>query len=528
MKLKPKKLIIDEANPFAEDALGRQQYATVLTNILQNTDGGFSLAITADWGYGKTTFVEKWRCLLKKAGYTTIYFNAWETDFAEDPFLAIIDGIVDQVPLEATKGEKKHVAKAVADAALEMLKVVPYIGEIATVVGTMKKGIEEVHKGETKIEDYRSSTRTIKEFREKLENYAEVAGNGKQLVIFVDELDRCRPDYAIEMLERIKHFFSIDNIIFVLSIDKKVMLGEIRGFYNNEEIDAEAYLRRFIDLEFALPEPAIKDFVGALCDYHGIGDYIQQHTSGGGYKYEYSLKNTVATCFSHTEHSLRDVEKYFNRLDIVIRSLPPKSCESGLLALLLYLHIFRKDVSGKISRIEYGLAELTSDLEQIFGARIIDDSDSNQQSLTMVYEVLNYYDYKFREANDNNREYVESETQKLKSFKLKTIRCSNWEQIVASIQNNFPTNPPQRIAPYIEMANVLFRWNDEDVPREILDAIRKNNKISLDEVCIQCKLTNDVAITSLNYLINQRIIRSEVSGEAGPWIIDEKRAANLI
>lgn len=71
----------------------------------------------------------------------------------------------------------------------------------------------------------------------------------KPVVFFIDELDRCRPDYSVKVLERIKHLFDLPNIIFVLSVNKKQLGHAIQGFYGTSSLDADDYLRRFIDLE---------------------------------------------------------------------------------------------------------------------------------------------------------------------------------------------------------------------------------------------------------------------------------------
>ena len=73
----------------------------------------------------------------------------------------------------------------------------------------------------------------------------------KKLVIFVDELDRCKPTFAISVLERVKHLFNIENIVWVFSINKAQLIMNIRHFYG--EIDAGQYLQRFFDFELQLP-----------------------------------------------------------------------------------------------------------------------------------------------------------------------------------------------------------------------------------------------------------------------------------
>ena len=75
------------------------------------------------------------------------------------------------------------------------------------------------------------------------------------MVFFVDELDRCRPTYAVELLERIKHLFEVDNIVFVLALSTGQLESSIRSLYG-DGLDAPGYLRRFIDLEYPLREPA--------------------------------------------------------------------------------------------------------------------------------------------------------------------------------------------------------------------------------------------------------------------------------
>ena len=77
--------------PFKEDKLNREQIAPILTTIADvYSDSGAVLAIDGEWGSGKTTFVKMWRQYLINNGYKTLYFNAWETDFIEDPLIALM------------------------------------------------------------------------------------------------------------------------------------------------------------------------------------------------------------------------------------------------------------------------------------------------------------------------------------------------------------------------------------------------------------------------------------------------------
>ena len=86
---------------------------------------------------------------------------------------------------------------------------------------------------------------------------------GKPLVIMIDELDRCRPSYAIELLEVAKHLFAVDNVVFVLAVNRAELVHSVKALYGSG-FDAEGYLRRFFDLDFQLPEPDRKRFVSDL------------------------------------------------------------------------------------------------------------------------------------------------------------------------------------------------------------------------------------------------------------------------
>lgn len=72
------------------------------------------------------------------------------------------------------------------------------------------------------------------------------------IVIVIDELDRCRPDYALAVLEVIKHFFAVPKVHFILGINGEALESSVRARYG-VDVDAESYLRKFINASFSLP-----------------------------------------------------------------------------------------------------------------------------------------------------------------------------------------------------------------------------------------------------------------------------------
>lgn len=71
-------------------------------------------------------------------------------------------------------------------------------------------------------------------------------------LIFIDELDRCKPDYAIRLLERIKHYFDDERITFVFSVNLTQLQWTVKGYYGSS-FDATGYLEKFFDFFFTVP-----------------------------------------------------------------------------------------------------------------------------------------------------------------------------------------------------------------------------------------------------------------------------------
>jgi hypothetical protein len=149
--------------------------------------------------------------------------------------------------------------------------------------------------------------------------------NGKPLIFIIDELDRCRPDYAVSILEQIKHFFSVPNIVFVLSIDKQQLGNAIKGVYGSENINAEEYLRRFIDIEYSIPEPEQDIFSKYLYSYFDFDSFFNSpkrtaHNELRGDKKDFQIITKLL--LSNNQISLRQQEKIFAHSRLVLRTFP--------------------------------------------------------------------------------------------------------------------------------------------------------------------------------------------------------------
>lgn len=323
MKIKHHDFHIESEHPFTNCKLGREKYANILTQIVGNYKDGFVLAINNEWGTGKTTFVKMWQQQLVNKGYNTLYFNSWENDFDANPLVAIMSELK-----TLTKKDSKTFKSLVTKGAVlsknilpQLLKVISkkYVGtdDLADLVKDSTEGVADLLTDE--IKEYANKKKNLKAFKENLEKYITETNSEKPLIFIIDELDRCRPNYAVELLEQIKHLFSVPGIVFVLSIDKIQLGHAVRGVYGSEKINADEYLRRFIDVEYTIPKPNTKDFCNYLYDYFEFDSFLNSDERKKFDVFEPDKKAFLtisSVLFKKTNCSLRQQEKILSHCRI--------------------------------------------------------------------------------------------------------------------------------------------------------------------------------------------------------------------
>lgn len=381
MKCKLEKLEIPTDQPFKNCKLDREKYAEVLKAIITTYDKGFVLAINGKWGTGKTTFVEMWKAYLELDGFHTLYFNAWENDFISDPLVGLLGELKKMNPQKKAEAALTSVintaGKIVLKATPAMFKgvVKRYAGE--EIVDIVCDGIEEgASMLKKEIENYESQKYSLKQFRKELEKYVDEICDKKPLIFIIDELDRCNPHYAVKTLERIKHLFNIPNIVFVLSIDKEQLSNSIRGYYGSDLIDANEYLKRFINIEYALPDPDVERFCKYLFDYYDFNTTFY-HNKNQMVHHEIGaiddLLLTATSIFKYKKLTLRQVEKIFINIRLSLEMFKNKDrIPTDLLCLLTYLRTCEIDIYERITHKEYKVQELITQIETIFPQSMFD------------------------------------------------------------------------------------------------------------------------------------------------------------
>lgn len=331
----PQGISVTPSKPFEHDALKRFPIAENLTELLKHVDEPFVLSINSSFGTGKTTFLQMWRQFLINDNFFCITFNAWENDFVADPLAALICELSPQ--LQKTQSKKlKTLYKKAKNAGIHVLKrSLPIVAKTLTmggldidkeIEGSLASLSEEISKDI--INNYSKQISAVKSFRESLEEYAKELSHSTTsatkrhpVIFFIDELDRCRPSFAVELLERVKHFFNIPGIAFILAYDKRQLESSIQTIFGHG-IDIDGYMRRFVDLEYQLPRPSVEDYVRLLFKKYDLESYFaQRKTKGSPYDHG-NLVDLFSRLFSTLDFSLRKQEQCFIELSIVIHTTP--------------------------------------------------------------------------------------------------------------------------------------------------------------------------------------------------------------
>jgi hypothetical protein len=249
---------------FQDDLLELHDFATRLEQFIDTehefVEGGLVIALSSKFGSGKSTFLKMWTSALEENEEKplVVTLNAWESDYNGDPLFAIVSALAESVQ------EKGEAAGTLIEAAKDF-------GWFATAIGSQLvnkfTGIDPIAAGETaekkKVERLEGvpvdkDAFSIFEGRKKamgsLKNAVrEIVSSSTPSVFFiVDELDRCRPDYAITYLETIKHIFDIKGAVFILAADRQQLENSAKTAFGLE-LDFEEYYRKFVHREVTLP-----------------------------------------------------------------------------------------------------------------------------------------------------------------------------------------------------------------------------------------------------------------------------------
>ncbi len=397
MRVKIGEVEITDYDKF-DDLLGRKTEVENLTPIVLNVPTPLVIAIDAPWGSGKTTFVKLWKSYLNKKNIKYIYFNAWETDYADDPLIVLVSEL-DKWAVENAKEPR------ISDWRKNIKRTLPGIAKRSAIAAAKAAtlGILELDKQQEGVaadllggitsdllDNFNKQTKSISEFKYIIREVLKNLGDQNNLVIFIDELDRCRPSYAIELLERIKHLFDLERLIFILSTDTIQLSHSICAIYGNE-FDAKRYLQRFIDIDYSLKKPKNIEYIKSQVKSLGIEKYFSD--IGASVLCD-ELIDSYVFLTKRFDLKLRDINLFLTRTSLILRETSNDIFSNiYILVFLLILRDKNKELYEKYiadPKFAYQVIDFISDgLSQ-------EEKQSNAFCLTAGYLIATHrtFDYK--------------------------------------------------------------------------------------------------------------------------------------
>lgn len=317
------------ARVWQDDLLDREAEAIFLQTFLlnrvaerrvQGRPASYVLNLNADWGQGKTFFLNRLARQLEADGYLVAKIDAWADDHAEDPLLPVMLAInkainADTKRAKAAAALKKVGIKLVAAGVKGVAMQVGHrlAGEAATkeivdsAVAAFGTTVDKIYDdaGKALIEKFEKSQKSISHFKEQLAAALEDGSSKRKapLFVLVDELDRCRPTYAIALLERIKHIFEVSNVVFVIATNTEQLRCSIGAVYG-ANFDSARYLHRFFDRTYDLSEK--KDLQAYV---ENIVHQLQIDPSKFSLPPDEKMSSYLVGGFNHFGFGLRDVEQ---------------------------------------------------------------------------------------------------------------------------------------------------------------------------------------------------------------------------
>lgn len=268
--------------------------------LLSEQKQGRVFALDGKWGYGKTYILERLEKELEGLKneetqddrFYVFHYNCWQYDYYEEPVVAIVSAMLDKY---GGKSEKEKAQKVIKEIAGQIVK--------------NKIGIDlvETHDNISKKEQFQFDEMfgfktTLDYTRNKI---CELTKD-KTVLLVVDELDRCMPEYAIKVLERLHHMFEgLDNVIVLLAIDSTQLEHSVKEIYG-EQVDTERYLKKFISFRVKLDSGKIQN---EILDKYGY--------------YFYNFVDLAECCpivlklIKLSGIDIRNIEKLIEKIDMI-------------------------------------------------------------------------------------------------------------------------------------------------------------------------------------------------------------------
>lgn len=361
-----------------DDKIGLTDFAEFIEQDIQANshkfkDQSYTISLNSGYGYGKTWFLEMWSDRLKKKSkdkYEVVFIDAWKTDYCKTPIVALISSFLKSLNKEE-------------DVATSIYEAIKDVGNqiVQNRIGVNIQQVGDKARGGLK-------TDFLKEFWETEENLDKLKEEltklrsklNKDVIILVDELDRSRPDYAVEFLESVKHLFDIEGLIFIFSVNREQMKSTVESLYG-KSINFDGYYRKFFIKQIDLPSIKGK-----------LEKFFKENTKEFKIAEENKVKDGKSVFLENALHliecynfTLRELEHFFSELRSIFSKdrnkkncqfLDSDRCYLDTLFFLLVMKWKNKPLYNQMKNKSFSVSELYDDERDIpkIKKRLIENS----------------------------------------------------------------------------------------------------------------------------------------------------------
>lgn len=363
-----------------DDIFDRKKLHDTIMRVATNApDKSLVLALDDKWGNGKTSFVRMMESEINKNhsdDFDVIYFDAFKSDYQSDPFVALTSSIYSLISKENGKlktlceellsaGKKIGASFAINSAkfAINTLSGGLLSGTVLekasdVITDSISSPVEEYIEG--KIKNSENEIATIEHFGKLLTQICKQSG--KKIFFIIDELDRARPDFSLDLLEKIKHIFSVEGVIFLLVVNREQFEKSIECRYGN--INSRLYLNKFVHYWFSLPKISCLSQTEFNYHHHStIKKHLLTIDSGNNlFVRNGPLVNTLAYLLDVNGCSLREAERCYSVFAVIANPNKINNFTSDAfkvaMGLVAFLKVHDSEMLSNIIYKKYELHEI--------------------------------------------------------------------------------------------------------------------------------------------------------------------------
>ncbi|QDF75041.1 MULTISPECIES: KAP family P-loop NTPase fold protein [Shewanella] len=375
-------IILEDNESFEQDLLDRRNFCQSLLNLISKSSDELVISLNGEWGVEKTTFVKMWQGMLTQDQVPNIYIDAFANDYIDDAFISVASAIMAYIETNAVKpnDEKlKNFNKKARQVGVQLLSWTAKVGIKAATLGAIKdsdieelkdiksdlaKGLSTVvgdFVGE-RLASHKQDVEVLQSFKKLLSEMPSLLSQdgNKPFVIIIDELDRCKPTYAVELIEKIKHLFSVKNVVFILVMHRKQLEEAVKCVYGSN-IDAHTYLQKFINIETSIPKKSgnlrdtdIARYNRRLFDLHQIETWGDNS----------HLVESIEALAKHFDLSLRQLERVYTYLAVFYASSAQNQFRLvPIISFLAVIKVIKPDLYEALSHQKLTYEELCNKTE---------------------------------------------------------------------------------------------------------------------------------------------------------------------